>query len=60
MFWGRGTADTVIPDASVERTLTWLPSHSSLDERIYEGLAHSVSELELADVAAFVRAQYAA
>ncbi|MGI9821873.1 alpha/beta hydrolase [Agromyces sp. Marseille-Q5079] len=60
VFWGRGTADTVIPDASVERTRTWLPSHSSLDERIYEGLAHSVSELELADVAAFVRAQYAA
>ncbi|KQM84340.1 alpha/beta hydrolase [Agromyces sp. Leaf222] len=60
VFWGRGTADTVIPDASVERTRDWLPSHSSLDARIYEGLAHSVSELELADVAAFLRAQYAA
>ncbi|GAA1844581.1 alpha/beta hydrolase [Agromyces salentinus] len=60
VFWGRGTADTVIPDASISRTRDWLPAHSSLDERIYEGLAHSVSELELADAAAFLRAQYTA
>ncbi|SFR84827.1 phospholipase/carboxylesterase [Agromyces sp. CF514] len=59
VFWGRGTADQVIPDASVERTRAWLPSHSTLDERIYEGVAHSVSERELADVAAFVRTQVA-
>ncbi|MRG60173.1 phospholipase [Agromyces sp. CFH 90414] len=60
VFWGRGTADTVIPGDAVEHTRTWLPAHSSLDERIYEGVAHSVSEAELADVTAFVRAQYAA
>ena len=54
VFWGRGTADGVIPEASVARTQEWLPAHSTLDERIYEGLGHSVSELELADVAAFI------
>jgi phospholipase/carboxylesterase len=60
VFWGRGTFDEVIPAASVARTQAWLPAHSSLDERIYEGLGHSVSELELADAAAFLAARYAA
>ena len=60
VFWGRGTDDEVIPAASVARTQTWLPTHADLDARIYEGLGHSVSERELADVTAFLRAQYAA
>jgi phospholipase/carboxylesterase len=60
VFWGRGTIDQVIPEASVARTQDWLPGHSSLDERIYEGLGHSVSELELADAAAFLAARYTA
>ncbi|AWB96232.1 phospholipase [Agromyces badenianii] len=59
VFWGRGTADEVIPAASVARTQTWLPTHAELDERIYEGLGHSVSERELADAAAFLAARYA-
>ena len=59
VFWGRGTADEVIPAASVARTQEWLPTHTQLDERIYEGLGHSVSERELADTAAFLRARYA-
>ena len=59
VFWGRGTADGVIPAASVAHTQAWLPEHSTLDERIYEGIGHSVSDRELADVAAFIRARYA-
>jgi phospholipase/carboxylesterase len=59
VFWGRGTADGVIPAASVARTQSWLPEHATLDERIYEGIGHSVSDRELADVAAFIRARYA-
>ncbi|KRC60850.1 hypothetical protein ASE14_07730 [Agromyces sp. Root81] len=59
VFWGRGTYDEVIPAASVARTQAWLPAHSALDERIYEGLGHSVSERELADAAAFLAARYA-
>jgi phospholipase/carboxylesterase len=59
VFWGRGTADTVIGDALITRTSEWLPSHSTLTERIYEDLAHSISQPELADVSAFIRAQLA-
>ena len=59
VFWGRGTHDTVIPEAFVEITQRWLPQHVTLTERIYEGLGHSVSEAELADVLAFLREQYA-
>ena len=59
VFWGRGTVDGVIPVASVARTQAWLPAHSTLDERIYEGVGHSVSDRELADVAAFIRARFA-
>lgn len=54
VFWGRGTLDTVIPEAAVLRTTEWLPRHSTLTGRIYEGLAHSVSPQELTDVAAFI------
>ena len=60
VFWGRGTDDEVVPAASVARTQAWLPTHADLDARIYEGLGHSVSDRELADVTAFLRMQYAA
>ena len=59
VFWGRGTHDEVIPSSFVEATQRWLPHHSTLTTRIYEGLGHSVSEPELADVLAFLRARYA-
>lgn len=55
VFWGRGTADTVIPAAAVRLTGEWLPRHSTLTGRIYEGLGHAVSPQELADVSAFIR-----
>ena len=58
VFWGRGTHDAVIPPAFIDHTQSWLPMHSTLTERIYEGLGHSVSEAELADVLTFLRAQY--
>jgi phospholipase/carboxylesterase len=59
VFWGRGAVDEVVPDRMVEQTQMWLPAHSTLDERIYEGIGHSVSDRELADVAAFIRARFA-
>jgi phospholipase/carboxylesterase len=58
VFWGRGTADTVIPTSAIERTQAWLPGHSTLTERIYEGLPHSISQAELGDVVNFLRTQY--
>ena len=59
VFWGRGTHDTVIAPSFIEATQRWLPHHSTLTERIYEGLGHSVSEAELADVLTFLRPHYA-
>lgn len=59
VFWGRGTADDVITAEYVARTQQWLPGHADLDERIYEGLGHSIAERELADIVAFLRARYA-
>jgi phospholipase/carboxylesterase len=56
VFWGRGTHDSVIPRAAIAHTEKWLPEHSSLDARVYEGLGHGISERELADVDAFIRA----
>ncbi|OUE10180.1 putative hydrolase [Clavibacter michiganensis] len=55
VFWGRGTADQVIPDAAVARTRAWIGGHTDLTERIYEDLPHSVSAPELRDVSAFIR-----
>lgn len=54
VFWGRGARDDVIPPALVEHTAQWLPAHSDLSGRVYPGLAHSVSEDELADVRVFL------
>ncbi|KQQ93975.1 hypothetical protein ASF62_07335 [Leifsonia sp. Leaf325] len=59
LFWGRGTADAVIARDRIDRTQAWLPAHSTLTERIYEGLGHSVSEAELGDLTRFLREQYA-
>lgn len=59
VFWGRGTQDDVIPAEAVAHTQEWLPEHSSLDRRIYEDLPHAVSQAELSDVIAFLRAHYA-
>ncbi|WP_348790198.1 alpha/beta hydrolase-fold protein [Leifsonia sp. NPDC080035] len=55
VFWGRGTGDDTIPAVSVDRTSQWLPEHSALDARIYEGLGHGISPLELGDISSFIR-----
>jgi len=60
VFWGRGTVDPVIPADAIERTAAWLAGHATTTERIYEGLPHSISMPELADIGAFLREQYAA
>ncbi|WP_111719504.1 alpha/beta hydrolase [Homoserinimonas sp. OAct 916] len=56
VFWGRGTSDEVIPGHAVTYTNVWLPNHSTLAARIYEGVGHGISEQELKDVAAFISA----
>lgn len=57
VFWGRGTRDDVIPQLLVDHTTEWLPAHSELSGRVYQGLTHSVSEAELDDVRAFLEKQ---
>jgi phospholipase/carboxylesterase len=52
VFWGRGTADVVIPPALVAVASARLGALTTLTERIYEGLPHSVNDQELADVKA--------
>lgn len=59
VFWGRGTADSVITPDKIEYTDGWLPEHSTLTARIYEGLPHSISRPELDDVNAFIRSVWA-
>jgi phospholipase/carboxylesterase len=59
VFWGRGAADEVIPQALVDLTAQWLPIHSELSGRVYPGLTHSISQDELDDVRAFLDARLA-
>lgn len=54
VFWGRGSHDEVIPADRVAHTVQWLPEHVDLSGRVYEGLAHSVSQQELDDVRVFL------
>jgi phospholipase/carboxylesterase len=54
VFWGRGARDPMIPADAIERTRQWLTAHSTLTERVYPGLAHGISNQEIADVRAFL------
>ncbi|WP_314651753.1 alpha/beta hydrolase-fold protein [uncultured Microbacterium sp.] len=54
VFWGRGSADDVIPPALIAHTAQWLPDHADLSGRVYMGLTHSISEEELGDVHRFL------
>jgi phospholipase/carboxylesterase len=58
VFSGRGTADDVIPAWRFADTADWLPDHSRLTERIYEGLGHSISDAVLQDVVAFLDREF--
>ena len=57
VFWGRGTLDQVIPPIAIQTTEEWLPSHSTLTTRIYEDVAHGISNPELKDLTAFISSQ---
>lgn len=57
VFWGRGTLDDVISESAIVRTTDWLPTHSALSGRIYEGLAHGINEQAVTDARAFIERQ---
>lgn len=54
VFWGRGTADEVIPQLMVIGASRWLRTHTTLTEKVYTGLSHSVHDQELADLKAYL------
>lgn len=54
VFWGRGTADTIIPAPAVDRTAEWLPGHTDATIRIYEDLGHAISTQELSDFSSYL------
>jgi phospholipase/carboxylesterase len=54
VFYGRGDVDSIIPVAAVERTSAWLETHADAEQTVYPGLAHGVSQEELADLVAFM------
>lgn len=56
LFWGRGLTDPVVGNDAVERTAAFLPAHTTLTERVYEGIGHGIGPAEMRDVAAFVEA----
>lgn len=57
VFWGRGTADRIIPSPAIDWTAVWLPKHAETEIRVYEDLAHGLSHDELTDINAFIRRQ---
>lgn len=54
VFWGRGDVDGVIPSFLIPSTQAWLAGHSTLTERVYAGLGHYVSPVELTELGAFL------
>lgn len=52
VFWGRGMDDAIIPPELVSVAAAWLREHTTLTEKVYPALAHSVHDQELADVRA--------
>jgi len=54
VFWGRGDVDAVIPLDAVQRTADWLAAHADVEETVYPGLAHGISQEELDDLNAFI------
>lgn len=54
IFFGRGDVDPIITPEAFARTSAWLPEHTTLTEVLYPGLAHGISQQELADVDRFL------
>jgi phospholipase/carboxylesterase len=57
VFWARGADDTVITAADVVRMHEFLPLHASLQEHVYAGTGHEITEAMAEDVLRFVARQ---
>lgn len=56
VFFGRGTADPVIPESWFEAADAWLARYTQVTSRRYGGLGHAVSDPEIADLREFLDA----
>ena len=54
-FWGRDRQDWVINADAVEYSRQWLEENTFLTARTYDGMGHSISSAEIADVSVFLR-----
>ena len=54
VFWGRGDRDQVIPAPFIDASRKFLAAHTALTERVYPGLAHSITEAEMDEVRAYL------
>lgn len=54
VFFGHGDADRVISAETTARASAWLHGHSTLTDKVYAGLPHSISAEELDDVSRFL------
>lgn len=57
VFFGYGLDDMIVPQRMFEYTAGWLAESTDATVRAYPGLAHSISEDELVDIVAFLRAR---
>lgn len=54
MFYGHGSADDVFPQSEVEAMSAFYETHTTLTEKIYPGMTHSINMPEMRDVARFL------
>ncbi|UFU08117.1 alpha/beta hydrolase [Ruania halotolerans] len=53
VFYGRGSADPLIPPAAIERTTAFLTAHTRLTSRVYP-VGHGIAPAEVDEVIAFL------
>lgn len=56
VFWGMGTQDHIFTPPTLGATAEWLPAHSTMTSKVYDGMGHGISQEELADVREFLDA----
>lgn len=54
MFWGRDAADPIISQERVDLLAEWAPKHTTLEAKLYDGIAHGIGLEEIADINDFL------
>lgn len=53
-YWAHDPADLVINPDATAFTAGWLAANTDLSDAVYDGLGHTISAVEMSDVAAFL------